>query len=71
MKLLRKLRVYARVLPRASRNRNDLTRHLVGRPLVGWAVGTYETAVLFSNALDARTKTLATTRVSSLIGCPF
>ncbi len=71
MKLLRKLKAYARVLPRANRNRSDLTRHLVRRPLLGWAVGTYESAVFLSNSLDGRTKALATTRVSSLIGCPF
>ena len=71
MKLLHKLRVYARVLPKAKRNRSDLTKHLVRRPALGWAVSTYETAVVLSNALDLRTKTLATTRVSALIGCPF
>ena len=71
MKLLRKLRAYVRVLPKANRNRNDLTRHLWRRPLIGWAIGTYESAVLLSNSVEGRVKALATTRVSSLIGCPF
>ena len=71
MRLLHKLGVYGRVLPKAKRNRTDLTRYLVRRPFIGLAVATYETAVVLSNALDLRTKTLATTRVSALIGCPF
>jgi hypothetical protein len=71
MRLLTKLRAYAQVLPRASRNRTDLTRHLLRRPLIGWAVGTYESAVFLSNSVDGRVKALATTRVSSLVGCPF
>jgi hypothetical protein len=71
MKLLARLRAYARVLGKANRNQSDLTKHLVRRPAIGAAVAVYETAVLFSNRLDARPKYLATTRVSSLIGCPF
>ena len=71
MRLLRRLLAYGRVLPSARRNRTDLLRHLVRRPAILAAVGAYETAVLASNRVDARLKYLATTKASSLIGCPF
>ena len=71
MRLLRRLRAYGRVLPKASRNRTDAFRYLVRRPAIMAAVGTYETAVLFSNRVDTRVKALAGIKASSLIGCPF
>ncbi len=71
MRLLKRLRSYAKVLPKASRNKNDLTKYLVRRPAIAVAVGAYETAVLLSNKVDVRVKYLACTRVSARIGCPF
>ena len=71
MRLLAKIRAYAKVMPRARRNRTDLLRFLWRRPAILAAVGTYETAAFLSNRVDSRVKFLATTRVSSLIGCPF
>lgn len=71
MRLLRRLRAYGRIFRRPLRNRNDFTKYLVRRPAVMAAVGAYEMAVLFSNKLDTRVKYLASTRASSLIGCPY
>lgn len=71
MRLLRRLWAYGKVLPRASRNRTDFVRYLIRRPAIMAAVGTYETAVLFSNRVDTRVKALAGIKASSLIGCPF
>ena len=70
-RLLPKVRAELRVLLRARRNRSDLLRFLVRRPLVLGAVGAYETAVLLSSRLDTRLKCLASVKTSSLIGCPF
>jgi hypothetical protein len=71
MGLLAKTRAYARVLPRARRNRTDLLRYLVRRPALLAAVSTYEAAIVVSNRLDPTTKTIAGIRASSRIGCPF
>jgi hypothetical protein len=71
MRLLRKLWVYARVLPRARRNRNDLTRWMVRRPALLGAIGAYESAVMVSNRLDGRVKAFASLRASMQAGCPF
>lgn len=71
MRVLGKLRAYRSIMGRARRNRSDLVRFLWRRPVILAAVGTYETAVFLSSRVDSRLKYLATTRVSSLIGCPF
>lgn len=71
MKLLAKLRAYARLLFRARRNRTDFLRWLVRRPGLGLAVGTYEAALFTSGRFDNRLKYLATLKASSRIGCPF
>lgn len=71
MKLLRRLRAYARILGKAKRNQTDLTKYLVRRPAILAAVSVYETAVLFSNRVDLRVKYLASMRASSRVGCPF
>jgi hypothetical protein len=71
MRLVRRLAAYFRVLRKANRNLNDFTKYLFRRPAIALAVGTYETAVMFSNRVDTRLKYLATTYTSSLIGCPF
>lgn len=70
-RLLKRLAAYGPVLRRAKRNRADLLRYLVRRPAILGAVGAYEAAVMFSNRVDTRVKYLASTRASSLIGCPF
>ena len=62
---------YARLLPRASRNRTDLLRYLIRRPVLLAAVGGYEAAILASNRVDPRLKYLAVVKASSLAGCPF
>jgi hypothetical protein len=58
-------------LLRAKRNRTDLLRFLVRRPALLVGVGTYETALLASGAVDSRLKALAQIKASSLVGCPF
>lgn len=71
MRLLLRLRAYARIMRKATRNQTDATKYLVRRPAIMAAVGVYEAAVLFSNRVDVRAKYLAGMRASSLIGCPF
>ena len=71
MRLARKLRAYAGVLPRARRNRTDLMGWMVRRPALLGAIGAYETAVVLSNRIDPRVKTLATLKASMRTGCPF
>ncbi len=71
MRLLRRLRAYARVLPRGRRNRTDAVRYLVRRPALLAAISCYETAILLSNRADTRLKLLVQLRTASLIGCPF
>lgn len=71
MRLLRRLVAYFRIMRKATRNQTDATKYLVRRPAIMAAVGAYETAVLFSNRVDLRTKYLAGVRASSLVGCPF
>ena len=70
-RLLSKLSAYARVVPKAKRNRLDLIRFLVRRPAIFAAVGGYETAVLVSSRVDTRLKALATVKTSSLVGCHY
>ncbi|MDQ1439485.1 MAG: hypothetical protein QOK43_3114 [Acidimicrobiaceae bacterium] len=71
MRLLRRLRAYLRIARKATRNQNDLMKHLVRRPAILAAVGGYETAVMFSNKVEPRLKYLASVRASSRVGCPF
>ena len=58
-------------LLQAKRNRTDLIRYLIRRPALLVGVGTYETALLASGAVDSRLKALAQIKASSLVGCPF
>ena len=71
MRLLRRLRGYARILPRGRRNRADALRYLVRRPALLAAIAGYETAILVSNRVDPRLKYLAVLKSSGLTGCPF
>ena len=70
MRLLKRLLAYLRVLPKGKRNSMDATKYIVRMPAVAGAMGAYELAVLLSNRVDTRAKYLATSRVSSLVGCP-
>ena len=71
MTLLSKLRAYARVLPRAKRNRAALAGIYARRPAMALGVGAMETAQLVSGSVDTRLKALASLKTSSRIGCPF
>jgi alkylhydroperoxidase family enzyme len=66
-----KAAAYARVLPRARRNRLDLVRFLARRPAILAGVGAYEAGLFASSRVDNRTKALAVVKASGLIGCPF
>jgi len=68
---LDKLRAYARVLPKARRNRTDLAGYLVRRPALLLATSAYETALMMSSRLPNDLKALASLKASTLIGCPF
>jgi hypothetical protein len=69
---LDKLRAYSKVFARARYRRvPDLLRLLAKRPAILAAVGTYETALLFSGRVDSRPKYLAQLKTASLAGCPF
>jgi len=66
------LRIYGRLFRRVWRRASpDLVRLLLRRPAIMVAVGTYELGLMASSRVDARLKTLASLKTSSLIGCPF
>jgi hypothetical protein len=69
--LLSKLRAYARVLPRARRNRTEIVGLYARRPALGLGVGAMETAELVSGRVEMRLKALGSLKTSSRIGCPF
>jgi hypothetical protein len=71
MGMLDKLRAYAKVLPRARRNRTQILGLYARRPALGLGVGAMETAELLSGRVDFRLKGLASLKTSSRIGCPF
>ena len=66
-----KILAYAKVLPKARRNRLDLMGYLARRPAILLAVGGYEAATFVSGRVDSRVKALASVKASSMIGCPF
>jgi hypothetical protein len=71
MRLLRRLRALARIVPRGRDNATDALRYLIRRPAPLAAVGGYETATLISNRVDPRLKYLAVLKTSGRVGCPF
>lgn len=70
MRLLAKLRIYRRVYARADRSPGFL-RLLRKRRALMFAVSTFETAILVSDSVEMRLKTLAQLKTASLVGCPF
>jgi alkylhydroperoxidase family enzyme len=71
MHVTEKMRAYARLAPRARRNRLDLGKQIVRRPGIAIGLGTYEVGLFASARLDNRTKTLASLKTASMIGCHF
>jgi alkylhydroperoxidase family enzyme len=73
MRMLRRLRAYGRVLPRARPDAatTEAFRGLVRRPALLAATSGYEIATLVSNRLDPRVKYLAVLKTSQRIDCPF
>lgn len=69
MRLFDRLRAVARVMRRGRGY--EAGRLLRKRPGVMLGVSAYEFGLLVSNRLDIRVKTLASVKVSALIGCPF
>lgn len=70
MRMLAKLRAYARVMRRAQRPIATL-RLLRRRPALLFGVNAFEGALLASSRVDTRLKALAQIKTSALIGCPF
>jgi len=69
---LDKLRAYGKAFAGARYDEvPDLFRLLLTRPAILMGVGAYEATLLVSGKADARLKTLASIKASSLIGCPF
>jgi hypothetical protein len=69
--LLGKMRAYAKVLPRAKRNRTEIIGLYARRPGLGLGVGAMELAELTAGKVDIRLKALGSLKTSSRIGCPF
>ena len=70
MRLLDKLRAYAKVL-RSAKRPIETMRLLRRRPALLLAVNGFEMALLATNRVDGRLKALAQIKTSALIGCPF
>ena len=70
MRLLDKLRAYARIL-RSAKRPIETMRLLRRRPALMMAVNGFETALLATSRVEARLKALAQIKTSALIGCPF
>jgi alkylhydroperoxidase family enzyme len=73
IRLLRRLRAYVRILPRARPDAatTEAFRALARRPALLAATSGYELATLVSNRLDPRVKYLAVLETSQRIDCPF
>lgn len=65
------MRAYAKVLPRAKRNRTEIIGLYARRPGLGLGVGAMELAELTAGKVDIRLKALGSLKTSSRIGCPF
>ena len=70
MRLLEKLRAYARIL-RSAKRPIETMRLLRRRPALMMGVNGFEMALLASSRVEARLKALAQIKTSALIGCPF
>ena len=70
MRLLDKLRAYAKIL-RSAKRPIETMRLLRRRPALMMAVNGMETALLATSRVEARLKALAQIKTSALIGCPF
>jgi hypothetical protein len=71
--MLRRLAAYGRLVRRGRPDRStaDAYRALARRPALAAAILGYEVAVMASNRVDPRVKTLAMLKASSRAGCPF
>jgi len=71
MSILRRIWNHLRVLASARRNRGDLLGHLMRRPTLLAAQGTYETSLLLMGRMPAHLKTLATAKAAMVVHCEF
>lgn len=72
MRLLAKLRAYARVLLGTRYGRTpDLVKLLARRPALMAGTSAYEAGLFASSRVDGRLKALAQIKTGALIGCPF
>ncbi|MFC4125693.1 carboxymuconolactone decarboxylase family protein [Nocardia rhizosphaerae] len=71
MRVVKRIRGYAKAIGQARRHRGDLVGWLGRRPQLAAATMTYETALLFSNRLDPRLKELAELKTAGLVACQF
>ncbi|AZG47903.1 carboxymuconolactone decarboxylase family protein [Gordonia insulae] len=71
MRAIERIRNYSKAFGASKRNRNDLTAWMVRRPQLLAATGAYESALLFSNALDPKLKELAELKAAGLVSCEF
>lgn len=71
MRVVDRTRGFVRAFGSARRHRSDLVGWLGRRPQVLVGTGVYESALLFSNALDPKLKELAELKTAGLVGCEF
>ncbi|NNG97736.1 carboxymuconolactone decarboxylase family protein [Gordonia araii] len=71
MRAFHRLWGYAKAFSQSKRNRADLYRWLIRRPLILLATGWYEVSLLFSNRLDPRYKELALLKSAGMVSCEF
>ncbi|MEE3853214.1 carboxymuconolactone decarboxylase family protein [Gordonia sp. LSe1-13] len=71
MRAINRIRGFGKAFRSSQRHRGDLIGWLGRRPQIGAATGVYETALLFSNALDPKLKELAELKAAGLISCEF
>ncbi|MGH9055424.1 MAG: hypothetical protein ACRDYY_06100 [Acidimicrobiales bacterium] len=72
MGMISNLRAVTKVM-RATRfdHQPEHLRLIARRPGIAFGVGAFETGLMASGRVDARLKSLAELKTSSLIGCPF
>lgn len=71
MGILKRVRVHARVLRKARRNRGDLLGWLLRRPQLLLAQGGYESSLLLMGRMPAELKTLAVAKAAMIVNCEF
>ncbi|CAM3565644.1 carboxymuconolactone decarboxylase family protein [Smaragdicoccus niigatensis] len=71
MRALKKMWKYTKVMAKAKRNRSDIFKWLIRRPLIGFAYFIYEVGLMFSNRMDPKLKQLAEMKAAAMVNCEF